>query len=290
YITQPAVSICLKNLQDELGSRLFEVRGRTVKFTGAGEVVLEYARRFSHLEKELLEEIKDLEGLEKGRIALGTIDAASIYVLPEIFSRFHGLYPGIDVFLEIASTAPLLRELKGGHLDLVVGTLPIENSGDFEVFPVYKEVLVLIAPTGHPLAGRRRLTPDMLSGYPFISFHEESITRHIVEEALLRKGITPRITMAIDSPESIKNLVASGLGLAVLPKRMVRTEIGKGAISVLKVRGLRFERRLGLVLSAGRYLSSTVRAFLGVLEKGLNVKLPERLRLEEKATERARPK
>lgn len=279
YVTQPAVSIQLRKLQEELGTILYEMEGRTVRFTRAGEIVLEYARRFSGLEGKLLREIKDLEGLQKGNIALGTIDAASIYVLPSIFSSFHELYPGIDINLEIASTVPMLSRLSEGALDLVIGTLPVDEESGFEVFPIYKEPLVIIAPPEHPLTRKKRLPPRSLSGHPFISFHKGSITRRIIEEVLLAGGIRPRIAMGIDSPEAIKNLVASGLGLAVLPARTVQDEIERGILSVVSVRGLKFERKLGLILPAGRYLSTTVKAFLGVLEHGLKIKLPRSLRI-----------
>ncbi|UCF04707.1 MAG: LysR family transcriptional regulator [bacterium] len=277
FITQPAVSISLKKLQDELGTRLFDLQGRRITFTRAGEVVLEYARRIMSLERELYQEIKDLTGLTKGRISLGTIDAASVYVLPEIFSRFHGLYPGIDIQLEIDSTVPLLRKLESGLVDCVVGTLPPGEPPGLEVYPIFRESLAIIAPPDHPLAARRSVSTSMLADFTFISFHEESITRSIIETVLRERGVMPRITMAIDSPEAIKNLVASGLGLAILPLEIVRGEIERGSVAALRVKGLAFERRLGLFLYAGRYLSSTVRAFLGVLEDGLDAGLPRRL-------------
>jgi len=283
FVTQPAVSIQLRKLQDELGVVLFEVQGRTVSFTRAGKIILGYAKKLLSLERELLREIRDLTALEKGNIALGTIDAASIYVLPKIFSRFRELYPGIDVHLMISSTGPLLEELRIGRLDVVVGTLPVDDAHDVEIFPIFKEELVLIAPPGHPLAERGNVEPEALSEHPFISFHEGSITRKIIERTLLGRGVQPRIAMTIDSPEVIKNLVASGLGLAVLPLRIVRDEIERGSVEVLKVRRLKLERSLGLIIPAGRYMSSTVKAFLGVLEDGLKLKLPEKLHIPVRA-------
>lgn len=277
YVTQPAVSIQLRKLQEELGAVLFEVRGRTVCFTRAGEIAVEYARRISELDGELHRELADLEELRRGRIALGTIDAASIYVLPSVYSRFQGLYPGIDIHLEVAATVPLLRKLRGGEIDCLVGTLPVDESDDLEVFPIFDESLVVIAPPGHPLARRRRITAGDLARHDFISFHEESITRRIIERVLVGKGVTPKISMAIDSPEAIKNLVSSGIGLAILPERAVRDEIADGRVVPLRIAGLAFRRTLGLFVPVRRYLSRPVRAFLGVMEEMLDVELPGRL-------------
>ncbi len=277
FVTQPAVSIQLKKLQEELGMRLFEIEGRQVRFTEAGRTVLKYARGYMDLESQLLKEMNDLQGLRKGRLSLGMIDAASIYVLPGIFARFHELYPGIDVNLEVSSTIPLLRDLENGTLDIVVGSLPLTGHAGVEVFPIYREALVPIAPPGHILTRQSVVDPADLAGHPFISFHKESVTRKIIEDALEEIGICLEITMAIDSQEAIRNLVASGFGLSILPEWTVNEYIRKGTVAGLDVKGLRMERRLGLIVPAGRYISSTVRAFLDVLRKGLGIDLPDRL-------------
>jgi DNA-binding transcriptional LysR family regulator len=279
YVTQPAISIRLRKLQEELGVRLFEAEGRRVRLTRAGEIVLGYAKRFVLLEEELAREIADLAGLARGRIAIGTIDAASAYVLPRVFSQFRERYPGIDISLEVMGTSPLLRELRVGRLDLVVGTLPVEPGGDIEVFPIYTERLILVAHPGHPLAGRRRLPAASLAGQAFISFHEGAITRRIVEDVLLAHGVAPRVTMTTDSPEAIRNLAAAGLGMAILPEKVVRDDLRRRVLVEIRIPGLAFERTLGVMVPVRRYLSSTVRAFLEVLAEGLAVELPERLLL-----------
>jgi DNA-binding transcriptional LysR family regulator len=277
YVTQPAVSIQLRKLQEDLGAVLFEVRGRALRFTRAGEIALDYARRIAELDGELHRELADLAELRRGRIALGTIDAASIYVLPGVYSRFQGLYPGIDIHLEVAATVPLLRKLRSGEIDCLVGTLPVDESDDLEAFPIFDESLVVIAPPGHPLTRRRRITAGDLAPHDFISFHEESITRRIIEHVLVKKGVAPKISMAIDSPEAIKNLVSSGIGLAILPERAVRDEMADGRVVPLRVAGLSFRRTLGLFVPVRRYLSRPVRAFLGVMGEMLDVDLPGRL-------------
>jgi DNA-binding transcriptional LysR family regulator len=277
FVTQPAVSIQLKKLQEELGMRLFETKGRKVRFTEAGRTVLRYARRYINLESQLMREMNDLQGLRKGRLSLGMIDAASIYVLPGIFAKFHELYPGIDVNLEVSSTIPLLSGLENGTLDIVVGSLPLTGYDRVEVFPIYREALVPIAPPGHFLSRQNEVDPADLVGHSFISFHKESVTRRIIEDALERIGIRLEITMAIDSQEAIRNLVASGFGLSILPEWTVNEHIKKGTVARLNVKGLKMERRLGLIVPAGRYISSTVQAFLRVLRKGLGIDLPDRL-------------
>lgn len=281
FVTQPAVSIQLKKLQEELGASLFELHGREVRFTETGRTVLGYARRYLDLEKQLLQEVSDLQGMRKGSLSLGTIDAASIYVLPGIFSTFHELYPGIEVNLEISSTMPLLHDLADGRLDLVVGSLPNHQLDDVEVYHIYRESLVAIAPPGHELADMQEIEPNMLGSYPFISFHKGSVTRQIIENALREHGIDIMITMAIDSQEAIRNLVSSGFGLAILPEWTVRDQISNSSLAELKIRDLKIERNLGLIIPAGRYIPAPARAFLSVLRKGLDIDLPDRLCTQE---------
>jgi len=279
FVSQPAVSIALRKLEDELGVPLLEAHGRRARLTRAGEIVLDYARRFGRLEGELIREIADLEGLVRGRIAIGTIDAASAYVLPHVFSRFHERYPGIDIALEVMATSPLMRDLRAGRLDLVVGTLPVEKGADIEVFPIYTERLLLVAHPAHPLARRRAIEPAAIAEHAFISFHEGANTRRLIEEALAARGVTPRVTMTTDSPEAIRNLAAAGLGMAILPERVVRDDIKRGLLVELAIRGLAFERTLGLIIPVRAYLPAGVRAFLGVLAEGLPVELPGRFLL-----------
>lgn len=279
YVTQPAVSIQIRKLEEELGTPLLERRGRNVSFTGTGERVLRYARQFIRLERELYDEISDLEGLRSGSISLGTIDAAGIYVMPQIFAHFRELYPAVDIHLEIASTRPLLTGLSEGKLDLVVGTFSREEQ-DLDVFPFYSEKLVLIAPPGHPLAGESEVTVDQLSGYPFISFHSESVTRGIIEDFFKSRGVELRITMAMGSTEAIKNLVASGLGMALLPYRLVENEERAGDIVLLNVKGMNIRRELALFLMPTHYLPIAARAFLSVMSGGLGLNIPDKYKLD----------
>jgi DNA-binding transcriptional LysR family regulator len=277
FVTQPAVSIQLKKLQEELGAPLFEIVGREVRFTAAGRKVLDFARRIQALEKEMEGEISGLAGLASGEVAIGTIDAASIYILPSVYSRFRSQYPGIDLQIDVSPTLPLVERMLSGRLDLVVGTLTGGARKGVVETEVFRESLVPISPPGHPAAAKKGIDVVTFASWPFISFHRESVTRRLIEEALLAMGVTLEVEMEIDSQEAIKNLVASGLGLSILPHETVRGEIERGTLSRAKVRGLRIERSIGLMMPEKRHVTAAARAFLEIMKDELRIELPGRV-------------
>ena len=273
FVTQPAVSIQLKKLQEELGTTLFEVVSREVRFTSVGRKVLDYARRMSALEKEMAGEISGITGLTSGEVSIGTIDAASIYILPAVYSSFRRKYPGIELSVDVSSTLPLLERMADGRLDLVVGTLSGEKRAGVREIEIFREKLVPISPPGHTAASRRGVDVETFAGHPFISFHRESVTRRMIEAALLDMGVTLEVAMEIDSQEAIKNLVASGLGLSILPHETVRGEIGRGTLARPRVRGLKIERSIGLIMPEKRHVTTAARAFLEVMKAELKIEI-----------------
>ncbi|MDZ7860330.1 MAG: substrate-binding domain-containing protein [Candidatus Krumholzibacteriota bacterium] len=155
-------------------------------------------------------------------------------------------------------------------------------SDEYDIYPVFTEPIVFIAPVGHPLAGRSDLSCGKLVRYPFILFHKESVTRGIIENALLEKGVSAKVSMAIDSQEAIKHLVASGLGISALPLKTVEQDIKRGNLKTFSVKGISLYREIGLLLPVGRYLPVTLRAFLEVVREQLDVNLPDKYCLSEK--------
>jgi DNA-binding transcriptional LysR family regulator len=161
-----------------------------------------------------------------------------------------------------------------GRLDLVVGTMSGEKRQGLREAEVFREKLVPIAPPGHPAAASRGVDVSTFASYPFISFHRESVTRLMIEEALRNMGVTLEVEMEIDSQEAIKNLVASGLGLSILPHETVRGDIGRGTLARSKVRGLKLERAIGLIMPEKRHVTAAAQAFLGVMKEELDIDLP----------------
>ena len=134
------------------------------------------------------------------------------------------------------ATNPLLRELRAGRLDLVVGTLPVERGVDLEVFPVYTREASARRPPGASARAQARLSfPRRSPEHPFISFHEGANTRRIIEAVLAEHGVSPRVTMTTDSPEAIRNLAAAGLGHRDSARELVRDDIAAGGLVEIRI-------------------------------------------------------
>jgi DNA-binding transcriptional LysR family regulator len=266
FVTQPAVSAQVKRLEAELGEPLFERRGRRLVPTEMGRQMAlhaeEVVRRFDALEASL----RGLRSLERGRLALGTIDAASAYVLPEIYRAFHRAHPGVRVQIRVDDTTHLLAALRAGDIELATTTLP-SDADDLGVRSIYREPLVPVAHRSHPLASLRRVTLEQLSESGIISYPPGAMTRRLVQRVFDEAGASYRSTMDVSSPEAMKRLAQAELGVAVLPRPVVSAELRAGSLVELPVGRVRFEREIAMVYRDRDTLSPPARVFLEMVEE-----------------------
>lgn len=257
-LSQPAVSLQMKSLEEELGLDLLTRRGRGVMLTQAGETLLGHARRALMVIRTARAEVAEILGVERGSLRLGTTDAAGTGILPAAFLRFHQQYPGIEVAVEVESTGTLLEGLHRGRLDLALGTLPVEDPAIISRV-LQSESLGLVAP------GDVRAIPlaRLLAEQPFIAYPRGSITRDLVDRALDRAGLRARPVMEIGRPAVMARLVEAGLGVSVLPES---TTVGRKGIHRVSLRRFAVSRDLGLLQLAQRDLEPAARAFIQVVE------------------------
>jgi len=265
YVTQPAISIQIQKLEDEVGEKLLERRGRRVAPTQAGSILAEHAeavvRRLDRLEAA----VSGLKGLESGYLRMGNIDAASVYVLPGIYRSFHHKYPGVKIEIIVGDTSRLLEALRRGEVELASTVLPID-AGEFDVLPIYRDEMVLVAHPNHVLAKRKRVTLQDVAEAGLIAYPPRSVTRRQIERVFLEHDLALNATMEIASPEAIKRLTQAGLGASVLPRQIVASEIRRGALQAIRIRSVRFQRTIGMVLRGEDSLSPPARVFLDMVK------------------------
>jgi DNA-binding transcriptional LysR family regulator len=255
FVTQPAVSLRIRSLEQAVGEILIERSGARVRLTPAGEVFRERCREALAALDSGLSEVADLTGLKRGKLAVGAIDAAGIYLLPSVLRRYHALHPGIELVVRVEPSAALVEHVLLGRLDCAVITLPVGRP-ELQVTPLEEETLVLVAPPGP-----RRSARDVFRIHPLIAYPRESVTRGLIDRALEERGIAPRTAMELGHPEAILRMVEAGLGAAVLPERVVT----RSRAGINRVRSFQVRRWLGLVFRKGETPSPAAQVFRSLM-------------------------
>ena len=262
HLTQPAVSKRLAALEAELDTRLFDRLGRAVRLTEAGDVLLPRALRILAELDDTRRALRNLSGVVSGPLALATSHHIGLHRLPPVLRNFSSRYPQVRLDMRFMDSELAGAAVLRGEVDLAVITLPPRLESPLEVRPLWPDPLIAMASPAHPLAESATVTPERLSQYPAILPSEATFTRQIIEDGLARLGVEPPVAFSTNYLETIKMMVAVGLGWSILPRTMLDAELVE-----LNVDALRLERTLGVVRHTGRTLSNAARAILTTLRE-----------------------
>jgi len=261
-LSQPAISLQVRQLERELGMRLIERVGRRASPTAAGAELLMHAQRIETAVREALQAVRGYADSVGGRVRLGTGATACAYLLPPMLAQLRRRYPQLEVVVSTGNTADIMRAVEDNRLDIALVTLPVA-SRSLEVTPTLADEFVAIMPAE---SGWSRLpaTPAALADVPLVLFEPGAQTRRLVDEWFGAAGLTVRPTMELGSVEAMKELAAAGLGCAVLPGLAIS---GAGLRPGLAVRRLtpRLSRRLGVVMRRDKPLGRGLQQVLNGL-------------------------
>ncbi len=260
YLTQPTVSIQIKQLSDIVGQPLLEQVGKRIFLTDAGRELLKVCREiFEGLDRfEML--MSDMKGVKAGKLRLAVITTAK-YFVPRLLGVFCQRYPGIDVTLKVTNRERVLQRMAENQDDLyVLGQPPEQMDVAFE--PFLENPLVVLAPGNHPLAGKKNISPQRLIEEQFLMREPGSGIRLATEEFFAGHGLKLKVRMELGSNEAIKQAVAGGLGLAVLSVHTLALERNINELTILDVKGFPIRRHWYLVYPRDKQLSVVARAFL----------------------------
>ena len=266
-LSQPSVSYQVKELESALGLPLLDRLGKRVQLTEAGQLLYGYTRRTLNLLDEAAVALEDLRGIRRGSLRVGASTTVGIYVIPAALGAFKKLHPDLAISLEIGSRLSVQEKVLRNELDLaVVG--PPERDPDLATIPFLKDELVVVAPSGHALAGRQGLTLRDLRDEVFLMREPGSGTRWAVEKQARRVGVNLNVGMELGSNGAIKHAVESGLGVAVLSRYAIELEQASGDLVVLDVAGFPVRREWHIVHLRRRKLATAVQEFLDFLRRG----------------------
>jgi LysR family transcriptional regulator, transcription activator of glutamate synthase operon len=265
HIAQPAVSAQVRRLEVELGTPLLERTTRRVALTEAGELLLARARSVLEQINGARADLAELAAVLRGHVRIGATLVLGSVDLPGSLAEFRRRYPGVTFALRAGLIAELLRGLDAGELDIVLGPLHPELVAGYHARPLVEESLVLVTPPGRepPGAGPARLAD--VRDEPFVCLRAGSGLHTILVEAAAAEGFTPRIELETHSPASIRELVAAGLGVALLAASAVRA-IGP-AVQVRYLQPAPHHPPIGLIWARGREPGPATRAWQRYLEQ-----------------------
>src|SRR5919109_2475246 len=258
-LTQPAVSMQIKALEELAGVPLVERVGRQVALTEAGSRTLRHAQAVLRSLDDAEEDLAALRGLETGRVSIGVVSPAN-YSAPRLRALFARQHPGVELKLAVNNREVVLELLTGNEGDLaLMGTPP--RSLETSAFRFARHPLVIIAAPEHPLARRRRVPVKALAAETFLVREPGSGTRAAMERFFAAHRISPATTTEISSNETIKQAVMAGMGLAFLSQHAVGLEPSAGQLVLLDVEGLPVMRGWNIVHRNEKRLSPAALAF-----------------------------
>jgi len=257
-IAQPSLSQQIIKLEEELGVRLFDRLGRSVRLTEPGQIFLPRARAILNELRAAKEEVTDKQSSLAGPVSVGVIPTIAPYFLPSRINSFCRKYPeaSITVFEDV--TARLMDRLRGGLIDLAIMALPTRGH-DLECFPLRTEALFAILPRGHRLAKRPSLSLKELRNEPFLLLRDDHCFRETALTACKRARIIPRVVFESGQFSSILAMVGAGLGISIVPEMALER---RPDCTFVLVDDERASRTIGVALLKGHFLTGVQRAFL----------------------------
>jgi DNA-binding transcriptional LysR family regulator len=267
YVSQPAVSLQVQNLERQLDVPLFDRGGRRAQLTEAGHLLLSYGDRILALCQETCRAIEDLQNLQGGTLIIGASQTTGTYLMPKLIGIFRQSYPDVAVQLHVHSTRRTCWSVMNGQVDLAIigGEVPLELQSALEIEPYADDELALVLPVFHPLAQKDVVQREDLYKLGFIALDAQSTIRKVIDQILVRGNIDPRllkVEMELNSIEAIKNAVQSGLGAAFISVSAIEKELKLGALKRVTVENVVVKRTLSLILNPNRYRSKASEIFI----------------------------
>ncbi|MFC5864458.1 LysR substrate-binding domain-containing protein [Acidicapsa dinghuensis] len=265
-ITQPAISAQIRSLETEVGARLFDREGGKVSMTAAGRLFEPFAEHCLQCQSHIFAGISELYRSPRGVLSVSTSEAASLYVLPQVFAEFKKLYSRVQLSIVRAERTRTLESIVNREVDFGIVSLPVRDNR-LMVHAIHRDEVVLVAPASHPLALTSSVELDQIMQFPLLMTRQGS-QRQKIDQFFQSKDARPRIAMELESSELLKRLIAAGIGVGFLPQANVAHDVAAGELKTVRVSGMHVYRELGLICLKDKRLTRAEHAFLEVATRG----------------------
>jgi len=266
FLTQPAVSLQIQNLEKQLKTNLFDRTKKQIELTEAGTLLLRYSNGILALCEESSRVLDDLSELQSGKLVIGASQTTGTYLMPKIIGLFQQKYPNINVQLNVDSTRKVAWHLMNRQVDIgiVGGKIPKELRKILEITPYVEDELALIVPPSHPYVKLECIKKEDLYDLKFISLNSYSTIRTVVDDTLSKNGIDVtrlKVEMELNSIEAIKNAVQSSLGAAFVSVSAITKELELNLLNCVRIEDVKINRKLCIILNPNRYKSKASENF-----------------------------
>jgi DNA-binding transcriptional LysR family regulator len=266
YISQPAVSLQIQNLEKQLGLPLFYRNKRRARLTETGNLLVKYCERILTLCEETCHALNESQTLQSGTLKIGASQTIGTYLMPRLIGIFRHKYPQIEVELQVYSTRKVSWEVANGIIDLAIvgGEVPLELHRKLDIISYAEDELALILPKSHPFSSLEFIEKEDLYRLKFIALDTNSTIRTVIENTLIQNGIDSKhfkIEMELNSVEAIKNAVQSGLGAAFISVSAISKELELETLHCARIEGITIKRTLSVLINPQKYYKNAVKIF-----------------------------
>lgn len=267
YCSQPAVSMQILSLEEDLDTRLFDRIGKKLYLTKQGEQFKPYAEQIVNLLKAAKEHLHQMEDMSSGTLSFGASNFVGVYLLPPLLAQYKEQFPNINISMKITSSLQLTQLLESNSIEFLIlsDQIAIDESR-FYTATYYQDHLVFIAPPYHPLAQKEVCTLHDLQHETFLMKPDNSATRHFLDQKFQQAEISISSIMEISSLEGIKQGVIHGLGISAVSEFAVKQEIAGGLLVKIPVEDVKFERGIRYIYHKKKHLSPAARQFIKLLD------------------------
>jgi len=274
HVTQAAISMQIRQLENELGARLFVRAPRRVMLNEAGEQLLHRARQILRDHDAALDEIAELAGAERGRLRVGSASAAvTTDILPKLLNEVRKQHAGAEITVLSGTSEALVQQILAGEVDVAFVSLPVEARG-ISTERLSEDQLVAIASPRHKLAKQRTISAYTLAGEKLILGERGGNTRRLIDQFFAQAGVTLHVSMELSRQAAIRRMVEEDMGVGIVPLQSVVDEVERGRLVRWWIEGAQINWELGIARLTGGYESPITQTFVELARKYFETQRP----------------
>src|SRR5699024_1542185 len=259
-IAQPTLSQQIKSLEDEVGIPLFDRIGKKTALTEAGKILLNHSQRVFHEIGQAQAALRDLNGLQRGKLTIGSLLTCVNYLLPPAIVEFKQLYPNIELSVQGLRTEEIETGLLDNDLDLGITFLPVDDE-EMESIPLFTEELALVTSSNHPFAKLQELEMEMVGNMPTVLLPENFFLRQLIDTYYAKLGIMLEPTLEMTTLDSLIQMVVEEIGVTILPEPYLDS-LDNNKIVKVKLVHPTPKRQIGFVYRKNKFMCTATSTFI----------------------------